>query len=183
MNTMNDQPSTRNAIRLTTEQVWDCLERASFAVVSYSRPRAVTLDPGGIVYKAMGDRLFVAVAPDSWKARHIAVIGRVCGHGACAPGRDPLTAVPHPPRRWLNFHGAASVHAPGSPTVAPFLKELGSLLPLERRTAAALGRDHSRRGVRDLRDRGLAHSDAQASHGAKPSTSLTGDSRCRCVRG
>jgi len=136
MSTMNDQPSTGNAVRLTTEQVWHCLERASFAVVSYTTPRG---DPrsSGIVYKVTGGRLFVAVAPDSWKARHIAVIGRVAVTVPVRRGGILSLLFPIPPAT-VSFHGAATVHAPGSPTVAPFLKELGSLLPPERRTAAAL---------------------------------------------
>ena len=62
--------------RLTSEQVWHELAKASFAVVSYVTPAG---EPGssGVVYKTVGRRLYLAVAPDSWKARHIKASGRV----------------------------------------------------------------------------------------------------------
>ncbi len=64
------------AARLTSEQVWCALAGASFAVVSYVTP---TGEPrsSGVVYATAGRRLYVAVASDSWKARHIAASGRV----------------------------------------------------------------------------------------------------------
>jgi len=59
-----------------TEQVWHQVAKASFAVLSHITP---TGEPrsGGVVYKTVGRRLYVAVAPDSWKARHIAASRRV----------------------------------------------------------------------------------------------------------
>src|SRR5215467_11578397 len=62
--------------RLTSEQVWRALAKASFAVVSHTTP---TGEPrsSGVVYATAGRRLYAAVAADSWKARHIAASGRV----------------------------------------------------------------------------------------------------------
>ena len=74
----HDQAGSGGAIaaRLTGEQVWRALNRASFAVVSYvtsaGEPRS-----SGVVYATDGRRLYVAVAADSWKARHIAASGRL----------------------------------------------------------------------------------------------------------
>jgi hypothetical protein len=45
--------------------------------------------------------------------------------------------MPIPPAT-VSFHGHAIVHPAGSPEVGPLLEELGSLLPAERRTSAAI---------------------------------------------
>ena len=49
------------AARLTSEQVWRALTRASFAVVSYVTPAGEPRS-SGVVYAADGHRLYVAVA-------------------------------------------------------------------------------------------------------------------------
>lgn len=38
----------------------------------------------------------------------------------------------------ISFHGAAIVHQAGSPEVRPLMKELASLLPVERRDSSCL---------------------------------------------
>ena len=64
------------AARLTSEQVWHALGKASFAVLGYVTPAGEPRS-SGVVYKSIGRRLYVAVASDSWKARHIAATRRV----------------------------------------------------------------------------------------------------------
>src|SRR5687767_14938498 len=64
------------ALRLTSDQVWRELAKASFAVVSHVTPEGAPRS-SGVVYAVAGRRLYVAVAPDSWKARHLAPSGRV----------------------------------------------------------------------------------------------------------
>src|SRR5207245_680078 len=64
------------AARLTSEQVWRALAKTSFAVVSYVTPAGAPRS-SGVVYTIVGQRLYVAVAPDSWKARHIAISRQV----------------------------------------------------------------------------------------------------------
>jgi hypothetical protein len=124
------------AARLTTEQVWHQLAQASFAVIGYVTPAGEPRS-SGVVYKSIGRRLYVAVAPDSWKARHIAASGRVAVTVPVRRGGSLSLVGPIPPAK-SNFHGAASVHPAGAPQVRPLLKELGSLLPVERRTSACL---------------------------------------------
>jgi nitroimidazol reductase NimA-like FMN-containing flavoprotein (pyridoxamine 5'-phosphate oxidase superfamily) len=62
--------------RLCCDDVWHALDRASFAVLSHvnaaGEPRS-----SGIVYAVEQRRLYVAVAPNSWKARSIADGGTV----------------------------------------------------------------------------------------------------------
>ena len=59
--------------RLTSEQVWRAIARASFAVLSHVTPAGEPRS-SGVVYKTAGRKLVVAVAPSSWKARHIAAV-------------------------------------------------------------------------------------------------------------
>ena len=122
--------------RLTSEQVWRQIAEASFAVLSHvtssGEPRS-----SGIVYRTRGRRLYVAVAPGSWKARHVAVNGKVSVTVPVRRGGVLALLMPIPPAT-VSFHGHAIVHPAGSPEVGPLLDELGSLLPAERRTSAAI---------------------------------------------
>jgi hypothetical protein len=122
--------------RLSSEQVWRHVARASFAVLSHVTPSG---DPrsSGVVYRMLGRRLYVAVAPDSWKARHVAVDGRVSVTVPIRRGGVLTFVMPIPPAT-VSFHGRAIVHPAGSPEAGPLLDELGSLLPAERRTSAAI---------------------------------------------
>jgi hypothetical protein len=124
------------AARLTTEQAWHQIAKASFAVLGYVTPAGEPRS-SGVVYKTIGRRLYVAVAPDSWKARHIAATRRVAVTVPVRRGGILSLLAPIPPAT-ISFHGAAIVHPAGSPQVRPLLKELDSLLPAERRASACL---------------------------------------------
>ncbi|MGZ5290262.1 MAG: hypothetical protein ACXWE5_12330 [Actinomycetota bacterium] len=117
-------------------EVWHALAKASFAILSvvtpYGEPRS-----SGVVYKTVGPRLYVAVAPDSWKARHVAGSGLVAVTVPVRRGGTLSRVAPNPPPT-ITFHGTAVVHPPGSPEVRAILPELGSLLPAERRDSASL---------------------------------------------
>ncbi len=124
------------AARLTTERVWHQVAKASFAILSYVTPAGEPRS-SGVVYRIIGRRLYVAVAPDSWKARHIAASGRVA---VTVPVRRGglLSLMAAIPPATISFHAAAIVHPAGSPQVRPLLKELGSLIPAERRACACV---------------------------------------------
>lgn len=57
-------------VELTTDQVWREVERRSFAVLGHVTPGGEARTTG-VDYAVHGRRLYVAVAGDSWKARHI----------------------------------------------------------------------------------------------------------------
>ena len=122
--------------RLTSEQVWRQVARASFAVLSHVTPSGEPRS-SGVVYRTLGRRLYVAVAPDSWKARHVAVDGRVSLTVPVHRGGVLALLMPIPPAT-ISFRGRAIVHPAGSPEAGPLLDELGSLLPAERRASAAI---------------------------------------------
>jgi hypothetical protein len=124
------------AARLTTEQVWHQVAKASFAVIGYVTPAGEPRS-SGVVYKTVGRRLYVAVAPDSWKAKHVAASGRVAVTVPVRRGGILSLLAPIPPAT-ISFHGAAIVHPAGAPQVRALLKELGSLIPAERRTSACV---------------------------------------------
>ena len=120
----------------TSDQVWQAVTRASFAVLSHVTPAG---DPrsSGVMYKASGRRLVVAVAPGSWKARHVAADGRVA---VTVPVRRGgiLSLVAHIPPAAISFHGTAVVHPAGSPQARSVLDELGSLISAKRRSSACV---------------------------------------------
>ncbi len=122
--------------RLTSEQIWHALAKASFAVVGYVTPAGEPRS-SGVVYTTVGRRMYVAVAPDSWKAKHVAAGGRVAVTVPVRRGGILSLVAPIPPAT-ISFHATAAVHAPGSPEVRPLLEELGSLLPAERRASASI---------------------------------------------
>jgi Pyridoxamine 5'-phosphate oxidase len=122
--------------RLTTEQVWHQIAKASFAVLSHITPAGEPRS-SGVVYKTVGRRLYVAVAPDSWKARHIGASPRVAVTVPVRRGGILSLVAPIPPAT-IGFHATAIVHPAGSPAARSLSKELASLLPAERRASACI---------------------------------------------
>ena len=55
---------------ITTDLVWKEIEKRSFAVLSYVNPKGRARS-SGIVYVPVDRVLYVRVATDSWKAKHI----------------------------------------------------------------------------------------------------------------
>jgi hypothetical protein len=121
---------------LSSEQVWRHVSRASFAVLTHVTPSGAPRS-SGVVYRTLGRRIYVAVAPDSWKARHVALDGRVSLTVPVRRGGVLALVMPIPPAT-ISFHGHAIVHPAGSPEVDRLLDELASLLPPERRASAAI---------------------------------------------
>jgi Pyridoxamine 5'-phosphate oxidase len=126
----------RAATRLSTEDVWRALSEASFAVVGYVTPSGAPRS-SGVVYQTVDRRLYVAVAPDSWKAQHIAAGGKVAVTVPVRRGGILSLVAPIPPAT-VSFHAAAIVRPPGAPEVRSLLEELTSLLPAERRDSASV---------------------------------------------
>ncbi len=118
---------------LTTEGVWHEIAKASFAIVGYVTP-AGEPRTSGVNFKSAGSRLFVAVDPDSWKAKHIEANGRVSVTVPVRRGGLLTLLLPIPPAT-ISFRAEAIVHPAcpiGESTSLP--KELLSLLPVERQT-------------------------------------------------
>lgn len=118
---------------LSSEQVWHELTKASFAVVGHVTPKG---DPrsSGVLYKAIGERLFVVTDPAGWKAKHIAATPRVAVTVPVRRGGILSLVFPIPPAT-ISFHAAAVVHPAGSTEIP---KELVALVPDERRASSCV---------------------------------------------
>lgn len=119
-----------------TRQVWRKITRASFAVLSQVTPAGEPRS-SGVLYKAIGKRLYVAVAADSWKARQIAADRRVAVTVPVRRGGILSLMAPIPPAT-ISFHGTALVHPADSPAAQSLTRELASLLPPQRRASACI---------------------------------------------
>jgi hypothetical protein len=112
---------------LSPDQVWRQIEKGSFAVLSEvtsaGEPRS-----SGVLYTCLDRRLYVLVAPDSWKARHLSARGKVAMTIPVRRGGLLTLLFPIPPAT-INLHGEAIVHPPGAFEVP---ERLGSLAPAER---------------------------------------------------
>src|SRR5512132_1930081 len=120
-----------SAPHLTTQQVWNELEKASFAVVSHvtpdGRPRS-----SGVVCGAAGRRVYVVTAPDSWKARQISDGDEVAATVLIRRGGLLSLVAPIPPAT-VSFHAKVTLHPPGSVRLESVSKKLASRLPRDRR--------------------------------------------------
>ena len=119
-----------------TDQVWRDLAKASFAVVSHVTPSGEPRS-SGVLYSTVGRRLYVAVAEDSWKARHIAASGRVAVTVPVRRGGVMSLLFPIPPAT-ISFHASASVLPENVLDGGPLSKALAPLLPPERRAACSV---------------------------------------------
>lgn len=124
------------ASRLTSDRVWRKLAKASFAVVSYVTPAGEPRS-SGVVYAIVDRRMYVAVAADSWKAKHITATGRVAVTVPVRRGGIMALVFPIPPAT-ISFHAPAIVYQAASLEERPLPKALVSLLPPERRTSACI---------------------------------------------
>jgi len=116
--------------RLTGERVWQAVAKASFAVLGYVTPSGEPRS-SGVVYRVVDRRLYVVVASDSWKAKHIATSGRLAVTVPVRRGGILSLVAPIPPAA-ISFHATAVVHPPGSPQFRAMPKALASMLPPER---------------------------------------------------
>jgi len=120
----------------STDEVWRALANASFAVISYVTPTGKPRS-SGVVYTTVDRKLYVVVAVDSWKARHITTGGQVAVTVPVRRGGLISLLVPIPPAT-ISFHASATVHPAGSLVNHPLWQRLGSLLPPDRRSTSAV---------------------------------------------
>ena len=119
----------------TSDQVWQAVAKASFAVLSHVTP-AGEARSSGVVYATAGHRLYLAVAPDSWKARQIADGHEVSVTVPVRRGGLLSLVFPIPPAT-VSFKARATLHRAGSFDVGS-LPALARLLPEDRRSSACI---------------------------------------------
>jgi hypothetical protein len=113
--------------RLTAQEVWRAVSRASFAVLSHVTPGGEPRS-SGVVYAVDGDRMLVAVAKDGWKARHIVPGGVVAVTVPIRRGGPMSLLMPIPPAT-VSFPAVATLHSGEALARIP---ALAKLLPPER---------------------------------------------------
>jgi hypothetical protein len=126
----------RSTPRVTSHQVWAEIGKASFAIVSHVTPAGEPRS-SGVVYGEDRHHLYVAVAPDGWKARQIADGQQVAVTIPVRRGGLLSLAMPIPPAT-ISFHARVIAHPAGSLDLATVSKKLTSLLPKDRRAATVL---------------------------------------------
>jgi len=133
-----DRPQAQTATGpvLTSERVWNEIEQASFAVISYVTP-AGNPRSSGVMCAAKHQRLYVVTAADSWKARQISSGDEVAVTVPIRRGGVLSLVAPIPPAT-ISFHAKATVHPAGSVSIEKVPKKLASQLPKERRSAGCL---------------------------------------------
>jgi hypothetical protein len=119
--------------RLTSQEVWAEVGKASFAIVSHVTPAGKPRS-SGVVYAEERHHLYVAVAPDGWKARQIADHQQVAVTIPVRRGGPLSLLLPIPPAT-ISFHARVIAHPAGSLDLRTVSKKLLSLLPKDRRAA------------------------------------------------
>lgn len=126
--------STDPGPQLTAQDVWRAVSRASFAVLSHVTPSGSPRS-SGVVYAVDGDRMLVAVAKDSWKARHIGTDGMVTVTVPIRRGGLLALLGPIPPAT-ASFPAVATVHTGATLDRIPALAKL--VPPASRASCAIL---------------------------------------------
>ena len=121
---------------LTTDEVWEALEGASFAVLSHVTPAGEPRS-SGVVYAVDGRHLYVAVAPDGWKGRQIVDAATVSVTVPIRRGGLLALAFPIPPAT-ITFRSCAVVHGLGQLDPDAMPAPLRKLVPPDRAASAVL---------------------------------------------
>jgi hypothetical protein len=121
---------------LRCDDIWTAIEHSSFAVLAHTsasgEPRS-----SGVVYAVVDRHLYVAVAPDSWKARRIADDGLVSMTVTVRRGGLLSLLFPIPPAT-ISFRARAIVHQAGTLDGRDLPKTLRALVPADRQSTATL---------------------------------------------
>ncbi len=110
--------------------------KASFAIISYVTPAGEPRS-SGVVYGVRDHYLFLAVAPRSWKARHITDGQEVAVTVPVRRGGLLSLLLPIPPAT-VSFHARAMVHPAGTLDARSVSRKFESMVPKERRPVATI---------------------------------------------
>jgi hypothetical protein len=93
---------------LTARDIWNAVTHASFAVISHVTPSGSPRS-SGVLYAVSGNRMYVVVAENSWKARHISGDGLISVTVPIRRGGIMSLLAPIPPAT-VSFPAVATVH-------------------------------------------------------------------------
>jgi hypothetical protein len=94
-------------VQLTTEQVWQAIEKELFAVIGMATAQSEARTVG-VVYVVRGRKLYIGAGKDTWKARHIAANPHISVTIPIAR-RIPFMPWFKIPAATITFSGAARV--------------------------------------------------------------------------
>lgn len=119
--------ATSDGAAVSTARVWRELDKATFAVISHvtptGRPRS-----SGVMCVFVDRRMYVVVAPDSWKARHVKTGDDLAVTVPVHRGGVLALLTPIPPAT-VSFHATVIVHPAGSLDRESVPGKLRKLLP------------------------------------------------------
>jgi hypothetical protein len=118
------------AAPVTSEAAWNAIRKASFAILGYDTPKGEPRSCG-VVYGVHERQLYVAIAADSWKARHIKDGQQVAVTVPVRRGGLLSLLLPIPPAT-VSFHARVTVHPAGTLDPRSASERLASLLPSDR---------------------------------------------------
>jgi hypothetical protein len=122
--------------RVTCDEVWRQLSKASFAVLAYTTPAGKPRS-SGVVYGVANQRMYVAVAADGWKARQVVTGQEIAVTVPVRRGGILALLAPIPPAT-ITFHARATVHAAGSLDIGSVSKELMKRVPEARKAGSCV---------------------------------------------
>ena len=152
--------------QLNPDEVWRVLAKTSDAVLGYVTPAGAPRT-SAVVYAIVDRRLYVAVSPDSWKARQIATGDQVSITALVRRGGLLSLLFPIPPAT-VTFHGWAIVYSADSADARPLLGQAGQIAAAGTAELRLPDRRGTRRGLPHLRRRRRADGDAPAGAGRVP---------------
>ena len=122
--------------RLASDQVWQALDEASYAVVAFvgadGQPRS-----SGVVYAVVDRRIYVVTAADSMKARQLQDGQTLAVTVPVRRGGVLSLLFPIPPAS-VSFRARVTVHAPGSVDIESLSRRLARMLPEQRKEGVVL---------------------------------------------
>ena len=110
---------------VTTDVVWDAIDKNTFAVLGWVTPRGEPRS-AGIVYTTHGRELYISTWRESWKARQIALDPNV-SVTVTIPKRVPFMPWIKVPAAVATFQGEAKLHDLSefpADVIAPLMKGL-----------------------------------------------------------
>jgi hypothetical protein len=128
--------ATSAGATVSSDQVWRALDKATFAVISYVTPTGQPRS-SGVMCVTVDRRMYVVVAPDGWKARHISTGDTVAVTVPIRRGGLLALVTPIPPAT-VSFHTIATVHPAGSLDRVSVPDQLAKLLPKDRADGCVL---------------------------------------------
>ena len=121
---------------LSCDEVWDAIGHASFAVLSHVTPSGEPRS-SGIVFAVDARKVYVAVAPDGWKARQIHDGSVVSVTVTVRRGGLLALVLPIPPAT-ITFRARAHVQVLRDLDQGALPASLAKLVPPERTSTAVL---------------------------------------------